>query len=482
MLDIRAEPRDPGMKGDMLATAGSHGDPQVRIGPEVIEEWKRSPMCPAHGEVTFVGDYEEGVQVLRSRAFRTNRFTAEGTNPVWVVVGEDRSVRFAATDGRGDPTEPAVDWATVLAGADTLSSLQGEEHKRRRRALSPIFGRGSHRWYHDTAIGPTIGRSLQGALDSADEDGVVHVDLVPFTHRLFVQLTAGLVGLDGVEDDERADALADLFERMHEAAPMTVPADALTEAAMTDALAARDEFKQRFVDPSQAAREELVARSRRGEIGEEELPRDYLTLVAKGADTFDSAETVLNQAFPLFSGSTGTSTLVVLHMLQDLFAWHEEHPEIGAIPTDPDFLEHALAETIRLQNPGLPFITRFAVEDSDLAGGRHVDAGEVVNLYLPAVNEDPAAFGEDAHRFDPTRETPAGIPAYGLGFGGGVHMCPATPLVLGEGGISGTIVPTVAALLRAGAEPDPDRPPVRRPEIEKLDPTIESFPVLLHRR
>jgi len=458
-------------------------DPEYDLDPGFIDEWRRSPMCPRSGHLTFITGYHEGSQVLRSRSFRTNRFTAEGTNPVYVVVGDDRSVRFADPDADGNLPAGAVDWATVIAGGDTLSSLHGEPHRQRRRALSALFGRNSHQWYRETVIDPVIRRNLQAALDTAGADGVVRLDLVPFAHRLFVQLTAKLVGLDGVETAEGADDLAELFERMHASAGLTVPREGLTEKGMTDSLWARDEFKERYFDPSRAVRAELVARYERGELAEAELPRDYLTLVARGADTFDTEASVFNQTFPLFNGSTGTSTSMVLHTLDNLLTWFEQHPGDRARQNDPEFLQRALRETIRLQNPGLPAITRMAIEDVELPSGRRFAAGDVVNLLLPATNRDPSVFAEKADEFDLGRTVPSGVHDYALGFGGGVHMCPATPLVLGEGGISGTVVPAVAALLEAGIERDRPEGDVRRPAAtDPFEPPLAVFPARLHRR
>jgi hypothetical protein len=58
---------------------------------------------------------------------------------------------------------------------------------------------------------------------------------------------------------------------------------------------------------------------------------------------------------------------------------------------------------------------------------------------------------------------------------------PAMPVVLGESGIAGTLVPVIAAPPETDVEADPGRHAVRRGATAPLDPTFESFPVLLHR-
>lgn len=57
-------------------------------------------------------------------------------------------------------------------------------------------------------------------------------------------------------------------------------------------------------------------------------------------------------------------------------------------------------------------------------------------------------------------------------------MCFGFPLVIGQEGADGSLVHTLRALLDAGLQPDPGRPPRKRSHTHK--DTYLSYPILLH--
>jgi hypothetical protein len=73
---------------------------------------------------------------------------------------------------------------------------------------------------------------------------------------------------------------------------------------------------------------------------------------------------------------------------------------------------------------------------------------------------EPEIYGADAAEFNPDREVQRGVPAHGLAFGAGPHMCFGMPLVMGAEGPDGSLMYLLTLLMEAGAELDPDSPPL----------------------
>jgi hydroxylation protein CepL len=93
-----------------------------------------------------------------------------------------------------------------------------------------------------------------------------------------------------------------------------------------------------------------------------------------------------------------------------------EHPaEWARLCADPSLVKRATDEILRWTSPAL-HISRTAAVPADLAGV-HVDAGDVVTLWLPAGNRDPAAF-PDPGTFDIARTGSSPVT-----FGHGPHHC-----------------------------------------------------------
>ena len=57
-------------------------------------------------------------------------------------------------------------------------------------------------------------------------------------------------------------------------------------------------------------------------------------------------------------------------------------------------------------------------------------------------------------------------------------MCIGLPLVIGQGGITGTVVPAIIALYEAGMRLDPDQPPQRRRDVWPFRQEFAKFPVV----
>lgn len=93
------------------------------------------------------------------------------------------------------------------------------------------------------------------------------------------------------------------------------------------------------------------------------------------------------------------------------------HPEQGErLREDPSLITQAVEEVLRMAQPGLGLITRYAKEAISI-DGHAIAAGDLVLLCHNAANRDPDAF-EEADRFDITR-----APNPHVAFGHGPRTC-----------------------------------------------------------
>jgi cytochrome P450 len=258
------------------------------------------------------------------------------------------------------------------------------------------------------------------------------------------------------------------------------------EAVRGEVRAALAEFDAAFHQPSLERRRAALARFARGEIGEDDLPRDVLTVLLRNEDRVELSPELLRReiAFYLQAGSHSTANSTT-HALHDVFAWSAAHPDDGRrIAADPLFLQRCVHESLRL-HPASPVAWRRPTCPVALGGGE-VGRDDRVVVDLSRANRDPAVFGPDADQFNPHRALPPGMPPYGLTFGTGVHACLGRDL---DGGVLpradtdpamhqyGIVTSLVRTLLDRGARPDPDDPPVRAAHTER--PNWGRYPILL---
>jgi cytochrome P450 len=104
-----------------------------------------------------------------------------------------------------------------------------------------------------------------------------------------------------------------------------------------------------------------------------------------------------------------------------------EHPDqLAMLLEQPELWPGAVEEILRLESP-VQLSARVARVDTEVAG-RHIEADQLVILYLAGANRDPEVF-PDPHRFDITRAN-AGKH---LSFSGGRHFCLGAALARAEG-------------------------------------------------
>ncbi|MCB9371457.1 MAG: cytochrome P450 [Microthrixaceae bacterium] len=364
--------------------------------------------------------------------------------------------------------------------ADVLVNLHGDEHRARRRLENRLFRRDTQVRYERELFPPIVEETL------APHVAAGRAELVSLSHQMMMNLSAFTAGVDRpLRTVEETHRLYEYLMRFIEGATLAhYTGD--REAKRAQVAAALAAFDEEFLQPSIARRRRELDRLARGEIAEEELPRDVLTVLLRNLDDLSLPDEVVlrETCFYLLAGAH-TSATAFVRTLHHLFELEAADPAGAASRRDLDALQRCVHETVRLQ-PSSPVALRWALDDLELADGRRVTRGDQVVIDLMAANRDPAAFGDDVEGFDPDRELPPGVARWGLSFGLGMHACIGQDLAAGvEPGPDGPgadhlygLVPVaVRAALDAGARPDPEHP-------ARLDPDSargywSAYPVLL---
>lgn len=302
--------------------------------------------------------YEQGAAVLRDRRFQQG-------NARWPAQNGVHSGPFATWWG------------------ETLLSLEGEDHLRLRRLLSPAF-----RSRAIEALRPRFQVLADELVDGFAPRG--EVELVrefaePYAARILCVLL-GLPEEHWAQVAHWADDLGKSFgiNLRHDLPRIEEALEGLTG----------------YVD-------EVV-------VDRRAYPRDDLvtTLVhAHSQDgTLSARELSVGLVFLAFAGMETTRNQIGL-ALQTLLA----HPHQWALlAARPELGAQAVEEVMRV-NPTVTWVTREAVEDVDL-DGLLVSRGGIVQVLSHAAGTDPRTMGDPA--FDITVARPPHT-----GFGGGVHHC-----------------------------------------------------------
>ena len=152
---------------------------------------------------------------------------------------------------------------------------------------------------------------------------------------------------------------------------------------------------------------------------------------------------------------------------------------------DISLLQRFGFESLRL-NPASPESSRVAVTETQLETGVLISQDTRVMIDMRAANRDEKVFGSDAQQFNPFREIPEGIAAWGLSFGSGFHACIGQELVSGlesqpadsEVSLTGAIATMAQIVLSHGAIVDPQNPPRRDDQSARKN--WLSYPVIFH--
>ena len=368
--------------------------------------------------------------------------------------------------------------AVITAGV--LLTLHGEEHRTRRMLEFRVFRRDFFRYYETEVFPATLRETLAPFVAAGGGD------LIDIATRITMNLSADFAGIDRpAHSTEETEALLRLSHSFGEGATMvhsTRDKDVLRQE-VREALA---EFEERFLAPSMARRLALLERLDAGEVTEDELPRDVLTVLLRNEDRLDLPPDLRLREIAFFlqagSHSTGNSAA---HAFHDLLTWRESHPgDRARMDADPMFFQRCVHESMRL-HPASPVAWRRAVCPVSLAGARDVTSQDLVIADLHTANRDVSVFGADADRFNPHRSVASRYAPFGLTFGTGVHACLGRDL---DAGIVprrdaepathqyGTVALIVRALLAHGAHRDPAHPPSAATHTDR--PNWGTYPIL----
>jgi len=240
------------------------------------------------------------------------------------------------------------------------------------------------------------------------------------------------------------------------------------------------EFERDYVRPAWERRAGLIAAAQRGEVREEDLPQDILTvlLLHRGDASLALSDDgrVVREVATYLQGGTHTSGQTLVNAFDLMFAEPDADRLIARVASDTLFAQRVVQETLRLR-PTTPKAKRRAEADTDVAG-RRIPRDALVVLDFVSGNRDKEVFGASADAFDPDRRVPASVPRWGLSFGAGAHQCPGRSVGGGfpipstfevdDHHVYGLVALEVQAVARRGVRHDPDRSPERDLRTERF--------------
>jgi cytochrome P450 len=314
-----------------------------------------------------------------------------------VELDPDRFNRSALT-GVLTPREPVpARKRPILEWGTGLFAVNGEEHHRHRRLMSPFFSRARVESYFDEMV--NAGESML-ARWRPDQPIDAHAELMDLTVRISARTLLG-IDLDADPDIARhaAESLRLVLSPWVLLAPWDLPG--FPYRRFVDAVGA---FNSRMRG--------IIEERRRRPTGS----RDVLTdLIAARDDAggLSDAE-VVGHASIIYAAShetTGNALTWALFLLSQHPDWQRAACEevratlAGDSPTLDelerlDVLDHVIRETLRL-TPSAPWTTRIAATDAEI-GGHPIPRGtEIVVSIFHTHRHEPCY--ERPNRFDPSR-------------------------------------------------------------------------------
>ncbi len=379
------------------------------------------------------------------------------------VVNIDTYEQASATLRINDLRQALYDEGAVLM-EKVLVNLHGDEHRDRRSVENKVLRRDYFRYYEAEIFPTTLQQTIEPYLAAG------HVDIVDFGFRVMMNLTADFSGIDRpLRTKEETEHLLRVIPIFGKAATLGQSTEDDKEGIKQEIRDALAEFDKEFFTPSMERRLDLIAQFEKGEIAEEELPRDVFVELLRNLDFLKlSREFLLKEVGFFVLAGAFTSIHAMVNAMHEIFTWMDKHPEDRErIETDDLFLQKCIYEAIRL-HPSSPTAGRRATCPMHLdPADADITEDDMISIDLDTANRDTSVFGPDAREFNPHREVAKNTMPYGLSFGLGQHACIGLNLAAGALPRAntdptthqyGTISIIARTLLNNKARPDPDDP------------------------
>ncbi len=353
-----------------------------------------------------------------------------------------------------------------------VSISHGPVHRARRRVENQMFRAEVLRLY-ERDLFPVVMNDLLDVLIDGER-----VDLFPVGELLSVVLAARRAGVD------HAMAIAELGTLVRHVDAFSQGA-AILDARDPDAVralvrTAYAEFERDFVRPSWRRRADLIQRARRGELTEDELPQDILTVLLLHRDDasleLGDDGRVVREVATYLQGGTHTSAQTLVNAADLVFGRADRAATVDRMAADTLFAQRVVQETLRLR-PTTPRMRRRAEADIEVAG-RRIARDSLVILDVMTANRDEGLFGARPDEFDPDRSVDPEVFRWGLSFGAGPHQCPGRSVgggfpvpasfAVDDDHVHGLVALELQAIAGRGLEPDPSSPPERDRRTERF--------------
>jgi cytochrome P450 len=330
---------------------------------------------------SFVIDSDE---VLRAREeswyVRTNYGLAVLRYDEVAALLRDRRLKqgSAAWPAHHGVGGPFADW-----WSKALLNLEGDDHARIRRLLSPAFAPKAIK-----EMAPRFRALGNELIDSFADEGRCEF-VTQFAEPYAARVIAILLGIPETEWRKIAEWGTDLGLSLSIAIREELPR---IEAALEGLYGFADEL---IADRRREPKDDFVTRLVQAEYEEDRLSHDELRV---------------SLVLLIFGGVDTTRNQLGLAMQTFL----DQPDEWRRLAERPELAEGAVEEIMRL-NPTVTWVTREAVEDFTFQG-LEIAQGTTIHLFSQSAGSDPRVFENPG--FDPEAERPRHF-----GFGGGRHHC-----------------------------------------------------------
>lgn len=379
-----------------------------------------------------------------------------------------------------DLTQALYDEAALMMSR-VLVNLHGQDHRKRRLVEGTIFRKDVFLHYEKNFLPKTLEETIAPFLAAG------HGDLIDIGYRVMMNLTVDFAGIDRPErSKEETSELLRLLKEFSLAPALGQSLEDDIEPKKVRIRAAMDQFERRFLLPSKARREAMLADVEAGVMTQKDLPDDVLMALILGRDRLAmTREEFLQEGIFYMLAGAHTTIHSLSHAMHELFQWLDANPEDKErIRQDPFFIQRCVFESLRL-HPSSPVARRRALCPVTLADGSKMSEGDVIDVDLRAANQSPDLFGPEPQKFNPHRIASGIQSPYGLSMGFGMHACIGRNLAMGVEPKEnsdptthqyGTVPLIVEALLRCGVQPDPNGKRRKDEAITRV--TWAEYPVI----